>query len=46
MEAIKNPKLVEVARTEARELLDNNEMLENYTNLADIIKNRDNVHME
>jgi ATP-dependent DNA helicase RecG len=46
MEAIKNPKLVEVARTEARELLDNDGTLENYPDLAHIIKKRDTVHME
>jgi ATP-dependent DNA helicase RecG len=46
MEAIKNPKLVEVARTEARELLDNDGALENYPDLAEIIKKRQDVHME
>ena len=46
MEAIKNPKLVEVARTEARELLDNDGTLENYPDLALIIKKRQDVHME
>lgn len=46
MEAIKNPKLVEVARTESRELLDNDGTLENYPDLADIIKKRADVHME
>lgn len=46
MEAIKNPKLVEVARTEARELLDNDGALENYPDLADIVKKRQDVHME
>lgn len=46
MEAIRNPKLVEVARTEARELLDNDGTLENYPDLANIIKKRDAVHME
>lgn len=46
MEAIKNPKLVEIARTEARELLDNDGTLEKYPNLAEIIKKRDTVHME
>ncbi len=46
MEAIKNPKLVEIARDEARELLDNDETLENYPDLADIIKKRSQVHME
>lgn len=46
MEAIKNPKLVEIARNEARELLDNDNTLENYPDLAEIIKKREQVHME
>jgi ATP-dependent DNA helicase RecG len=46
MEAIRNPKLVEIARDEAKELLDNDETLEHYPNLAEIIKKRENVHME
>jgi ATP-dependent DNA helicase RecG len=46
MEAIKNPKLVEIARDEARGLLDNDEILENYPDLANIIKQRSQVHME
>lgn len=46
MEAIKNPKLVEIARGEARELLDNDPTLENYPDLATIIKKREQVHME
>ncbi|MBP6948794.1 MAG: ATP-dependent DNA helicase RecG [Candidatus Pacebacteria bacterium] len=46
MEAIKNPKLVEVARTEARELLDNDGTLENYPDLALIVTKRQDVHME
>ncbi len=46
MEAIKNPKLVEIARDEARELLDNDGTLENYPDLAEIIKKREAVHME
>ncbi len=46
MEAIKNPKLVEIARDEARELLDNDGTLENYPDLAEIIKSRETVHME
>ncbi len=46
MEAIRNPKLVEIARDEAKELLDNDETLENYPDLANIIKKRENVHME
>ncbi len=46
MEAIKNPKLVEVARDEAKELLDNDEKLENFPELEEIIKKRQDVHME
>lgn len=46
MEAIKNPKLVEIARDEARELLDNDPVLDSYPDLANIIKNRSTVHME
>ena len=46
MEAIKNPKLVEVAREVASELIDNDPTLENYPDLAKIIKNREKVHME
>ncbi len=46
MEAIRNPKLVEVARTEARELLDNDGTLESYPDLAEIIRKRQDVHME
>lgn len=46
MEAIKNPKLVEVARAEARELIDNDPQLENFPDLAKIVKDRESVHME
>ncbi|MEI6810812.1 MAG: GxxExxY protein [Candidatus Nomurabacteria bacterium] len=46
MEAIKNPKLVEIARDEAKELLDNNPTLEKYPELAEIIRKRTQVHME
>jgi ATP-dependent DNA helicase RecG len=46
MEAIKNPKLVEIARDEAKELLDNDPDLQSYPDLADIIKKREQVHME
>jgi ATP-dependent DNA helicase RecG len=46
MEAIKNPKLVEVARTEARELIDHDPDLENYPDLAKLVHTRDTVHME
>ncbi len=46
MEAIKNPKLVEVARTEARELIDNDPDLQSYPDLATLVHKRDTVHME
>jgi ATP-dependent DNA helicase RecG len=46
MEAIKNPKLVEVARAEARELIDNDPDLENYPDLAALVHKRETVHME
>lgn len=46
MEAIKNPKLVEIARAEARNLVDNDPTLENYPDLQQLIKERENVHME
>ena len=46
MEAIKNPKLVEIARNEAQELLDNDPTLENYPDLNTLITKRETVHME
>lgn len=46
MEAIKNPKLVEVARSEARELIDNDPDLQSYPDLEKIVRIRDTVHME
>lgn len=46
MEAIKNPKLVEVARTEARELIDNDPDLDSYPDLHKLIHTRESVHME
>lgn len=46
MEAIKNPKLVEVARAEARELIDNDPDLQSYPDLASLVLKRDSVHME
>ena len=46
MEAIKNPKLVEIARDEARELVDNDPTLENYPLLKSLINERQKVHME
>ncbi len=46
MEAIKNPKLVEVAQREAKELIDNDPDLDSYPDLSAIIKRRESVHME
>lgn len=46
MEAIKNPKLVELAGTYAKEILDNDETLENFPELKEIIKQKELVHME
>lgn len=46
MEAIKNPKLVEIARDEAKKLLDSDPRLEKYPLLDKIIKGREQVHME
>lgn len=46
MEAIKNPKLVEIARSEARTLVDNDESLKNYPELLQVIHAREKVHME
>lgn len=46
MEAIRNPKLVEVARAEARELIDNDLDLQSYPDLAQLVMKRDTVHME
>lgn len=46
MEAIKNPKLVEIAREEARALIEGDEKLINHPLLADILKERSQVHME
>ena len=46
MEAIKNPKLVEVARAEAKELIEHDPDLENFPDLAELIFKRDTVHME
>lgn len=46
MEAIKNPKLVEVARAEAAELIEHDPDLESYPDLASLIKKRETVHME
>lgn len=46
MEAIRNPKLVEIARTEAKVIVQEDPKLENFPELALIIKERDKVHME
>ena len=46
MEAIKNPKLVEIARDEAKSLLDSDNTLENYPLLKSLITEREKVHME
>jgi ATP-dependent DNA helicase RecG len=48
MEAIKNPKLVEIARTEARTLLDSDSDpdLKHNILLKEIIEKRNTVHME
>ena len=46
MEAIKNPKLVEIARAEAKELIEHDQDLENYPDLATIVHKRETVHME
>lgn len=46
MEAIKNPKLVEIARSEAKELVDSDPTLHNHATLRNVIKQREAVHME
>lgn len=46
MEAIKNPKLVEIARKVARELVDSDPLLSKYPELSKTIQMRDSVHME
>ena len=46
MEAIKNPKLVEIARDCAKELVDSDPTLERTPLLKDIITERERVHME
>lgn len=46
MESIKNPKLVEIARAEARTLVDNDPGLTSVPLLASIIEERERVHME
>jgi ATP-dependent DNA helicase RecG len=46
MESIKNPKLVEIARAEARKLVDGDPELKQVPLLATIIEERARVHME
>lgn len=46
MEAIKNPKLVEVARAEAKEIIENDLPLENFPELKEKLKEKQDVHME
>jgi ATP-dependent DNA helicase RecG len=46
MESIKNPKLVEVARTEARIIIEHDEALEHRPLLKEIIEAKERVHME
>jgi len=46
MEAIKNPKLVEIARREARALIDSDQTLEQHQDLKITIEERERVHME
>ena len=46
MEAIKNPKLVEIARSEARALVDSDPALSNHPELLTLILEREKVHME
>lgn len=46
MEAIKNLKLVEIAREEARQILETDLSLENYPLLKEIVKDKEKAHME
>jgi RecG-like helicase len=46
MEAIKNPKLVEIAREEARTLIENDPELTSHQNLLEKIIEKNSVHME
>jgi ATP-dependent DNA helicase RecG len=46
MEAIRNPKLVEIAREEAKTLVEEDPTLENFPELGAVIKERAKVHME
>ncbi len=46
MEAIKNPKLVEIAREEAKKIIEKDEELKMYPLLKSITEDKDSVHME
>lgn len=46
MEAIKNPKLVEIARTEARTLVETDPLLTDHQELLRVITEKEAVHME
>ena len=46
MEAIKNPRLVEVAREEARALIENDENLSKYPLLKVLLDEKEKIHME
>lgn len=46
MEAIKNPKLVEIAREEAKKLVETDPTLADHPELQDIVARRAEVHME
>jgi hypothetical protein len=45
-EAIKNPKLVEIAREEAKTLVEQDPVLKNHPELLKKIEEREKVHME
>ncbi len=46
MEAIKNPKLVEIARREAKDLIDSDKELEKHRDIKNKLESLDFVHME
>jgi RecG-like helicase len=46
MEAIKNPKLVEIAREEAKKLVAEDPDLNDHPTLKGVVTIRENVHME
>ncbi|MDQ5957673.1 MAG: ATP-dependent helicase RecG [Patescibacteria group bacterium] len=46
MEALKNIKLVELAKKYAKEIIENDPLLENYSELKNRLKELDNIHME